>query len=107
MLNSSAGICTLGDGCEHAAYVLFNHAAIRVEPWDREAHRKFLSAVVIPVKDDQVIESTPNLISWKTASFIAALKRAEETGQSVAIMHSHLGDMREFSAQDDANEPGS
>jgi molybdopterin/thiamine biosynthesis adenylyltransferase len=94
-----------GDGCEHAAYVLFNRAAIRVEPWDREAHLKFLSAEVIPVKDDQVIESTPNLISWKTASFIAALKRGEESGQSVAIVHSHTDDMREFSEQDDANEP--
>lgn len=94
-----------GDGCEHAAYVLFNKATIRVEPWDREAHGKFLSAEVIPVKDDQVIESTPNLITWKTAPFVAALKRAEETNRHVGIVHSHRGDMRAFSSQDDSNEP--
>lgn len=94
-----------GDGCEHAAYVLFNEAAIRVDPWDRAAHRKFLSADVIPVRDDQVIESTPNLITWQTASFVSAMKRAQASGQYVAIIHNHPAGMARFSPQDDDNEP--
>jgi hypothetical protein len=81
----------LGHSCEHAAYVLFNHAAICVEPWDREAHRMFLCGEVVPIKDDQVFESTPKPINWKTASFVVALKRAEETGLFVGIVHSRPG----------------
>lgn len=93
------------DGNEHAAYVLFNEARIRVDPWDREAHRKFLSAAVIPVADDQVLESTPNLVSWPTMSFVRMLKYAEAAGQTVAIVHNHPSGATGFSPQDDENEP--
>ena len=48
------------DGCEHAAYILFNKANIHVDPWDRQAHVKYLSAKIVPVPDEQVLESTPN-----------------------------------------------
>ena len=93
------------DGCERAAYVLFNSAAIRFDPWDRQAHRKLLAAAVVPVPDDHIVESTPTLVTWRTASFIAALKRAEARRQYVAIVHNHPAGMAAFSAQDDANEP--
>lgn len=93
------------DGCERAAYVLFNTAAVRFDPWDRRAHLKLLSAEVVPVPDDQVLESTPTLITWSTATFIRMLKRAEAHGQVLAIVHNHPSGMREFSEQDDANEP--
>lgn len=92
------------DGCEHAAYVLFNVASARLDPWDREAHQKFISAKVVPVPDDQVLESSPNLVTWRTASFISALKQAEAKNQIVAIVHNHLT-LTRFSDQDDANEP--
>jgi len=49
------------DGNEHAAYLLCSSALSRRDPWDREAHRKFLCTKVIPVPDDQIIEQTPNL----------------------------------------------
>jgi molybdopterin/thiamine biosynthesis adenylyltransferase len=93
-----------GDGREHAAYVLFTQAAIAFEPWDRQAHRKFISAEVIPIADEHVIESTPNLISWTTTSFMAALKRAEAKNQFVAIVHNHPAGYPDFSEQDDENE---
>jgi molybdopterin/thiamine biosynthesis adenylyltransferase len=93
------------DGCERAAYVLFNKAAIRFDPWNRESHLKLLSAAVIPVPDDHVIESTPVLVTWRTASFVAALKKAEAANQVVGIVHSHPRGMNVFSEQDDANEP--
>lgn len=92
------------DGCEHAAYVLFNLASSRIDPWDREAHRKFISAQVVPVPDDHVLESTPNLVTWRTASFIGALKQAEAKNQVAAIVHNHLT-LPAFSDQDNANEP--
>lgn len=92
------------DGCEHAAYILFNKASINVDPWDRQAHAKYLSAKIVPVPDEQVLESTPNLVSWQTASFIRCLKEAAANGQVLAIIHSHPGGQRAFSPQDDANE---
>ena len=93
------------DGCERAAYVLFNKAAIRFDPWDRQSHLKLLSSAIVPVPDDHIIESTPTLVTWRTASFISALKRAEAGDQLVGIVHSHPSGLTLFSAQDDANEP--
>jgi len=93
------------DGCEHAAYVLCNVASIRHDPWDRQAHRKYLSAKVIRVPDDHVLESTPNLVTWSTASFVRALKEAKANNQVVAVVHNHPPGMTRFSEQDDANEP--
>lgn len=94
-----------GDSAEHAAYVICNRAAIRRDPWDHEAHEKYLSAEVIPVADDQVLASTPGLITWSTASFVRTLKQASACGQTVAVVHNHPAGMTVFSAQDDANEP--
>lgn len=93
------------DGCEHAAYVLCNKATIRHEPWDRQAHVKFLSAKIIPVPDDQIVERTANLVTWRTASFVSALRQAAANGQVVGIVHSHPAGMTSFSPQDDENEP--
>lgn len=94
-----------GDGLEHAAYVLCCRAAIRLDPWDREAHEKFLSVQVIPVPDDQVLDAGPGLITWSTASFVRALRAAAGEDQIVAVVHNHPAGMVAFSAQDDRNEP--
>lgn len=93
------------DGCEHVAYILFNKVNIHVDPWDRQAHVKYLSAKVVPVPDEHILESTPNLVTWQTASFIRCLKQAESADQVLAIIHSHPGGLRTFSPQDDDNEP--
>lgn len=93
------------DGCEHAAYLLCNKAEIRHDPWDRQGHTKFLSARIIPVPDDQVVERTANLITWQTASFVSALREAAANNQVAGIVHSHPAGARAFSAQDDINEP--
>lgn len=94
-----------GDGAEHAAYVLCHRAAIRRDPWDRQAHEKYLSAEVIPVTHDQVLASTPGLITWSTTSFVRALRQAATRDQVVAVVHNHPAGMTVFSTQDDANEP--
>lgn len=93
------------DGCEHAAYILCNIASIRHDPWALHSHQKFLTASVIPVPDDQIVESTPNLVTWSTASYVHALKQAATNNQVVGIVHNHPSGMLCFSAQDDKNEP--
>lgn len=94
-----------GDGHEHAAYVICSRTAIRRDPWDREAHEKYLSVRVIPVPDDQVLASSPGLITWSTASYVRALREAAAQGCVVAVVHNHPEGMTSFSAQDDSNEP--
>lgn len=93
------------DGLEHAAYLLCNAASVRRDPWDRESHRKYLSANVVPVPDDQIIHQTPTLVSWRTASYVKALREAASNRQVVGIVHNHPAGMTEFSLQDDENEP--
>jgi len=93
------------DGCEQAAYVLCSQAHIRHEPWNRQAHKKYLSTEVILVTDGDVIESKTNLITWNTASFVRTLKLAQLTSQIIAVVHNHPVGVTNFSSQDDANEP--
>jgi molybdopterin/thiamine biosynthesis adenylyltransferase len=92
------------DGDEHVAYVLCSRADIRFDPWDQQAHQKFLGYTVIPVSDDQIIESTPNLVTWQTTSFLSALKKASLNDQVIAIIHNHPSGQRQFSEQDNCNE---
>lgn len=93
------------DGHEHAAYILCNCASIRHDPWNRHAHRKFLIERVIPVPDDQIIESTPHLVTWSTASYVHMLKAAAANKQIIGIVHNHPSSAPCFSDQDDRNEP--
>lgn len=93
------------DGNEHVAYILCNRVSIRHEPWDRHGHQKFLVHRVIPVPDDQIIESTPHLVTWSTASYVHALKEAAANNQVVGIVHNHDNSFPWFSEQDDQNEP--
>lgn len=93
------------DGREHAAYILCNRAVVRHEPWSRHTHQKFLVVRVIPVPDDQVIESTPHLVTWSTVSYVHTLKEAAANNQVVGIVHNHSSAMPWFSEQDDQNEP--
>lgn len=93
------------DGHERAAYLLCNRARIALDPWERQAHDKFLSAKVLPVPDDDVVVSSPVQITWQTRSFVQALKEAERNNQIVCVVHSHPAGFNDFSSQDDANEP--
>ena len=92
------------DGAEHVAYLLCTMADIRIDPWDQQAHRKFLGCAVVPVPDEQVVELDINLVTWQTTSFLSALKKSHLTGQFVAIVHNHPLGQGEFSVQDDSNE---
>lgn len=93
------------DGCERAAYVLCREGRISADPWDREAHRKFLSYEVLPVPMDDMVESSPGHVTWRTRTFVTALKTAKSDGMVVAVVHSHPEGVVRFSQQDDQNEP--
>ncbi|CAE6778931.1 ThiF family adenylyltransferase [Nitrospira defluvii] len=93
------------DACERAVYLLCNQASIGYDPWDRCAHSKYLVAKVIPVPDAEILQSTPDRVTWGTASFVRLLKEAATHKQVLAIVHNHSGGMASFSSQDDENEP--
>lgn len=94
-----------GDGKERAAYLLCGQARISFDPWERISHQKFLSYEVIPVPDADVLISTPTVIEWKTDSFVQVLKKAQELGLHVAVVHNHAT-FPDFSECDNRNEPG-
>jgi molybdopterin/thiamine biosynthesis adenylyltransferase len=93
------------NGCERAAYLLCRTARAENDPWERQAHEKFLVTRVIPVPDEDIVESTRVRVSWRTRSFIRALKEAAGSDQVVAVVHNHPPGQLKFSPQDDANEP--
>ncbi|MCU7919817.1 MAG: ThiF family adenylyltransferase [Candidatus Thiodiazotropha sp. (ex Epidulcina cf. delphinae)] len=93
------------DGCEHAAYLLCRTASVEKDPWENQAHEKFLMTRVAPVPDDEVVDSSSTHVSWSTSSFVRALKVAAGSKQVVAIVHNHPAGQLDFSAQDDVNEP--
>ena len=93
------------DGRERVAYLLCRVAEAGMDPWDRQVHMKFLVRQVVPVPENEVVESTPTRVTWTTRSFVKVLKEAERAEQVVAIVHNHPAGFPEFSSQDDANEP--
>ena len=93
------------NGHEHVAYVVCRPSRSRRDPWDGEAHERFLVVRIVPVSDEHIVESTPSIVSWQTASFVRLLKEADTEGFVVGIIHNHPAGMTTFSEQDDANEP--
>ncbi|TLY30819.1 MAG: ThiF family adenylyltransferase, partial [Nitrospirae bacterium] len=93
------------DRCERAAYILCSKNIIKSDPWDLTPHEKLLSYEVIPVANEEVITSSPSQITWRTDSFVQALKKAHKNNLIVAIAHSHPLGPCAFSNVDDDNEP--
>ena len=92
------------DHCERAAYLLCNKVPIGRDPWDHQAHRKYLSSKVIPVIDDEIVTADETHVTWKTPGFVNALKEAESKDQVLAVVHCHPSGKTAFSTQDDINE---
>jgi molybdopterin/thiamine biosynthesis adenylyltransferase len=95
----------LQDGRERAAYVLCGEAIIQSDPWTGLPRQKYLSFEVLPIPDEEIVSHSSQHITWKTDSFVRALKFAQLKGMTVAIVHSHPGGLAAFSDQDDMNEP--
>jgi molybdopterin/thiamine biosynthesis adenylyltransferase len=92
-------------GVERSAYVLCGKALSKTDPWVKEEHCKFISYKVLPIPEEQIISSSDSHITWKTDSFVQALKIAETENLTVALFHSHTQGFAQFSEQDDRNEP--
>ncbi|MEG4584728.1 ThiF family adenylyltransferase [Microcoleus sp. MOSTC5] len=93
------------DGRERAAYVICGEVVIESDPWDGQQRRKYLSYEILPVPEDEIVSSSDRHITWKTDSFVRALKLVQTRGMTVALVHSHPGGIAAFSEQDDRNEP--
>ena len=93
------------DGRERAAYVLCSEAFIQSDPWTNLPRQKYMSYDVLSIPDAEIVSHSSQHITWKTDSFVRALKLAQAKGMTVAIVHSHPGGLAAFSNQDDANEP--
>jgi molybdopterin/thiamine biosynthesis adenylyltransferase/proteasome lid subunit RPN8/RPN11 len=93
------------DGRERAAYVICGEVVIESDPWDVQQRRKYLSYEILAVPEDEIVSSSDRHITWKTDSFVRALKLAQTRGMTVALVHSHPGGIAAFSEQDDRNEP--
>ena len=92
------------DRNERAAYLLCSTSNVSADPWDGSQHRNYLVKNVIPVSKKWIISSSRMHVTWDTNSFVAALKRAQSEGLTVAIVHNHGIGNNHFSPQDDANE---
>lgn len=91
-------------GHERSAYLLCSRVSIESDPWTGERAQRFISYEVLPIPESEVVSSSDQHITWTTQSFVNALKRAEEKGLLVALVHSHPGGLAEFSEQDARNE---
>lgn len=91
-------------GHERSAYLLCSRVTIESDPWTDERAQRFISYEVLPIPTSEIVSSSAQHITWTTQSFVNALKRAEEKGLVVALVHSHPVGLAEFSEQDDRNE---
>lgn len=92
-------------GEEGAAYGLFRVAEHK-DPWSGEPVNRLLLREVIPIDSDDIVSRSADHIRTRTRTFARVLWRAAETGCMPAFIHGHPGGHDQFSAQDDADEPG-
>jgi len=70
---------------------------------DREV--RLLCRIVIPVPPAAYLERRADFLSLDSSSYVAAAKIAKEENLSIVFVHSHPGGLREFSEQDDREDP--
>ena len=92
-------------GQERAAYLLCGTSAVTTDPWDESPIRRLILHEVIPIPETEYLLSTRDQVSWRTASFVRLLRKAEDEGWIFGVAHNHV-DRSSFSSQDDRNEPG-
>jgi len=92
------------DGFERPALLLCGRSFISNDIWDGGTELRFLSKVVIPIPENEVVSNNEAHVKWKTETFRKALKLAEKEDLSICIVHSHPAKANEFSGVDDKNE---
>lgn len=88
---------------EGAGYLLCKEYTC-FDPWRKEKARRFVAVDFIPVSAEDVVSRSHSSITWRTNSFVQALKAAENQGCKLAIVHTHPHGPAGFSQQDDTNE---
>lgn len=88
---------------EGAGYLLCKEYSC-FDPWRKEKARRFMAMDFIPIDAEDVVSRSHTSITWRTNSFVQALKAAENKGFKLAIVHSHPIGPAGFSMQDDKNE---
>ncbi|MDB5800597.1 MAG: thiamine biosynthesis protein ThiF [Rhodocyclales bacterium] len=91
-------------GVEASAYLLFGTSEIKQDPWSKRRRRRFTSFEVLPVPPEDHVSADAQHITWSTSSYVRLLKRAEDEGLIVGIVHTHPTGPACFSEQDDRNE---
>lgn len=88
---------------EDAGYLLCKEYTC-FDPWRKEKARRFVAVDFIPISAEDVVSRSHSSITWRTNSFVQALKLAESKGCKIAIVHTHPNGPAGFSHQDDVNE---
>lgn len=92
------------DGFERPALLLCGRSSISNDVWDGGAELRFLSRIVIPIPENEIITHDKVHVKWKTDTFRKALKIAEKENLSICLVHSHPAGANKFSSIDDSNE---
>lgn len=93
------------DGLERPAILLCGRSLINEDVWDGGPEERFLSKIVIPVPESEIISNSTIAVQWETNTFRKALKIAEAKNLAVCLVHNHPNDALMYSAIDDENEP--
>lgn len=92
------------DGSEAAAYVMFGTALIAADPWSGRQRIRLISHQVIPIKEAELVSSSPIHVTWSTRGFMKLLGLAQQQGFVLGLVHTHPKSDAFFSEQDDRNE---
>lgn len=93
------------DGYERPAILLCGRSVIVDDIWDGGPEERFLSKMVIPVPDSEIISNSATAVNWETATFRKALKISEEQDLAICLVHNHPNNVLAYSKVDDNNEP--
>ena len=93
------------DGHEGGALMLFGVADIEEEPWTGKQVRKYVSHMVVPIRSQDIVSTSPHNFLWRKSTFVKLLRKAKTLGMCVAFVHSHRGRIDAyFSEHDDEND---
>lgn len=88
------------DNRERAAFIVCGISSVE------GVEERYLSREIVTLADADLITSQQYQVSFNNNPFIKVLKEAEKKGFSVALIHNHPSNFKQFSATDDEGEQG-
>ena len=89
---------------EGAGYLWCGASVIASDPWDGGSTTKYLVREFRPVPAADIVSTLRSHVTWKTDSFVHALRGAQQNQETVVLVHGHPNGLDCFSGQDDRNE---